>query len=72
MKKLPCPIDTIDEMKEMYLEGTNVLIAEVDAAMNIPENKRRLIDTKYLEAGVDGTPPPQKHIKEDNEGNQQQ
>ena len=53
-KKMPCPIDELDNLKEMCVEGKNVLQSEVEAALSIPELKRRYINPKYLEGTITG------------------
>ena len=34
---IPCSIDAIDNLEDIYLEGRNILQNEVNAAKNIPE-----------------------------------
>jgi len=53
-KKMPCPIDSLENLKEMCVEGKNILQSEVEAALSIPETNRRYINPKYLEGTLTG------------------
>jgi len=41
---IPCCLDAIDNLEDIYVEGQNILQNEVDNAKNIPETQRRLLD----------------------------
>ena len=45
---IPCSIDAIDNLEDIYLEGRNILQNEVNAAKNIPETQRRLLDKQAV------------------------
>mmetsp|Transcript_31106 Transcript_31106/g.47519 ORF Transcript_31106/g.47519 Transcript_31106/m.47519 type:complete len:80 (-) Transcript_31106:116-355(-) len=49
MKKiLPCSIEAIDHLDELYVEGVSKLSQELMHARNIPQNERRLIDKHFI------------------------
>jgi len=41
---IPCCLDAIDNLEDIYVEVQNILQNEVDNAKNIPETQRRLLD----------------------------
>jgi hypothetical protein len=41
---IPCSLEAIDHLDEIYIEGKNKLLAELNSAIKIPENRRRLIN----------------------------
>lgn len=45
---IPCSIDAIDNLEDIYLEGRNILKNEVNCAKNIPESHRRLLDKSAI------------------------
>lgn len=45
---IPCCIEAVDNLEDMYLEGQNILQNEVDCAKNIPETQRKLLDKSAI------------------------
>lgn len=45
---IPCSIDVIDNLDDIYVEGQNILQNEVVAAKNIPEHQRKLLDKQAV------------------------
>lgn len=43
-KYLPCSLEAVDYLEEIYVEGKNKLQAEINSALRIPEKDRRLIN----------------------------
>lgn len=46
---LPCSLEAVDHLGELYVEGHCKLTSELRAAQRIPESERRLISMDYLE-----------------------
>lgn len=46
---LPCSLEAVDHLGELYVEGYCKLTSELRAAQRIPESERRLISMDYLE-----------------------
>ena len=47
---LPCSLEAVDHLGELYIEGKCKLTSELKAAKRIPESERRLISFDYLES----------------------
>ena len=45
---LPCSIEAIDHINEIFIEGKSKLKEEVRHAQRIPANQRKIIDKNYL------------------------
>jgi hypothetical protein len=41
---IPCSLEAIDHLDEIFLEGKNKLLSELNSAIKIPEHRRRLIN----------------------------
>ena len=48
-QRLPCSLEAVDYLGEIFVEGTNKLQAEIESARRIPEHQRALINKNYLE-----------------------
>jgi hypothetical protein len=42
--RLPCSLEAVDHLDEIYVEGQSVLASEIRSAISIPEYERRIID----------------------------
>jgi hypothetical protein len=49
---LPCSINDIDNLEEIYIEGQNILKNEIDNARHIPERERKLLNKKAVNIGL--------------------
>ena len=47
-RRLPCSLEAVDYLGEIYIEGTSKLESELASARRIPESKRKLIDANFL------------------------
>ena len=45
---LPCSIEAVDHLHEIFIEGKSKLDQEVRHAQSIPANQRKIIDKNYL------------------------
>lgn len=45
---LPCSLEAVDHLQEIYIEGKSKLDQEVRYAQSIPANQRKIIDKNYL------------------------
>ena len=45
---LPCSLEAVDNLDQIYLTGTSKLEQEKNYAMSIPSTDRRLINKKFL------------------------
>lgn len=47
-RRLPCSLEAVDYLGEIYIEGTSKLESELASARRIPESRRKLIDANFL------------------------
>jgi hypothetical protein len=45
---LPCSLEAVDHIQEIYIEGKSKLKEEIMFAQSIPSNQRKIIDRNYL------------------------
>ena len=48
---LPCALDAVDHLDEIYIAGKSKFESEVESAKNIPSQQRRLLDKSAINIG---------------------